>query len=563
MAKKRTPKKKPQVLNNKAKPAAAKLKRPEFSESKIVKELYEHAKLAFKTKHDKIALQSLQKALKLDPIHPESLALQAVLIYKHAKTAKQKNHAIMLLQAACYQNNDRKDWLQTLARWLAERNEMLAALSAMERSVLLDSKNNTALMQIAGIYGSLGFEEQSVYYTRQALKSNPVTTTLCTGNKKMTIAVLMTATSDLIKLNRKTFSTQINEGHNNLPSVLDSAHITVKRVFVDNFMHDKGLLQELKSVDVVYNGITDPERGENALSQADNICQSLDLPIVNTPAAVLQSSREGNYQRFRDNETVILPKSVKLEGISGCCRNVVRDAIAANDMMLPVILRVAGFQGGKFMHMIRDLDNHDFSEIDELTTTSPQTLYLIQYHDVSYRDERSGDTSLYPKYRAFMVDGKLYPVHLFTADSFNVHKKNADPVMGKYDWLIEKEKAYCEDPTTHLGEHLWREIEAALASMGLEYNGIDFAPASTAEEQGKIVVFEINPAMRNWVASLPKGDHVQLAWHRITHAAHEMLCKKAQIAPWEFALPEGTEETVADGVRVSPGSSITIRPKGF
>nr|WP_269816073.1 acylphosphatase [Halomonas sp. G15] len=45
--------------------------------------------------------------------------------------------------------------------------------------------------------------------------------------------------------------------------------------------------------------------------------------------------------------------------------------------------------------------------------------------------------------------------------------------------------------------------------------------------------------MRNWVAQLPDGNHVQQAWHTITEAAHRLFCDKAKVEPWKFNLPKG------------------------
>jgi hypothetical protein len=164
---------------------------------------------------------------------------------------------------------------------------------------------------------------------------------------------------------------------------------------------------------------------------------------------------------------------------------------------------------------------------------------VIQYHDVSYEDERLPSTRLYPKYRAFMVGGKLYPCHIFTANDFNVHKKNADPVMAANPWLIDKERHFCENPVEHLGKAQWQALEAAMRETGLDYNGVDFAVATSSENKGKLVVFEINPAMRNWVNQLPEGDHVQQAWARITQAAHATFAQCADVEPWAFVIPKG------------------------
>jgi hypothetical protein len=77
--------------------------------------------------------------------------------------------------------------------------------------------------------------------------------------------------------------------------------------------------------------------------------------------------------------------------------------MAEHGLTLPVIIRLAGFQGGKYMHKVDHLEQHDFTELDAELTKQPQTAYVIQYHDVGYTDARLKERRLYPKYRALWV----------------------------------------------------------------------------------------------------------------------------------------------------------------
>lgn len=540
MAKKRTIKNKVSGNKKPTKALAPKLKRPVFSESHTVKELYEHAQLAYKTKHEKMAHESLQKALKLDPIHPESLALQSVLFYKYAKTTKQRNHAISLMQAACYQNNERKDWFYLLARWLTENGQMIPALSAVERAVMLDQKDSKTLMLLSGFYGTLGFEEQSLHYTRKALKASPVMTSVCTKDKYMRVAVLMTATSDLLKLDAKSFSTKIQEGHNNLASFLDKSHITIKRVFVDNYEHDQGLVKQVEDVDVVYNAITDPERCEDALEKAHKICDNLQLPLINTPISVLSASREGNYERFKDTPDIILPKSVKIEGVKGTARPYIKKAMKDGGFEYPVVVRVSGYQNGKFMHLVEDIDSHDLTDINTLTDKEPQTLYLIQFEDVGIKMSRAPDFPLYPKYRAFFIKDRLYPVHVrYGYGAWNVHMPESAPTYKKFPWLYDLARDYLEDPLSHFTEQQWSRLTEAMSTLGMDYVGVDFALSTVPGNEDKIVIFEANAAMRSFLADTAAYVPEHEAAKRAIMAAHELFTQKGGVGSWDFDIPKG------------------------
>src|SRR5690554_6290801 len=114
-----------------------------------------------------------------------------------------------------------------------------------------------------------------------------------------------------------------------------------------------------------------------------------------------------------------------------------------------------------------------------------------------------------------MANGKLRPIHNYTGDGFNVHFKDSGRLLEQHPWLAEKEADYHRSPEKHFGGTLWTDLEAMLSSIDLNYVGVDFAPATAPEEDGKLVVFEINPAMRNKTTTLPAGDRVQQAWTEV------------------------------------------------
>lgn len=520
--------------------------------------LVDKAKDANKLGKDAEAIQALTAALKADPLHIAAHALQARLMAKHGKL----NVAIPMMQNALLQQPDDADNAFLYARWLAQAGKTRLALAAMHRCVQLRPNHDAPRRYLAALYGTLGYEEHSQYWARKAVTSKAVAVRDAKQETKLTVLALYTQTSGSMGVNRKTFSIHTSEGHNNLSGLLDSDHITLIRFHVDTLDSQPELLRKLPSADVIYNSITDPERCEHALQLAQKVCDRLDLPVINEPKAVLAASREGNYDRFKDHPDVILPMSVKVENTQQNAKTIVEQAIKEHGFELPIIIRLAGYQGGKFMHRVDDLENHDFAELDDKLTQQPQTAYVIQYHDVSYVDDRLPDTTLYPKYRAFMVGGKLYPVHLFTGPEFNVHLSTAKKTMQENTWLIDKEREFCQNPVEHLGKAQWQALETALAEMGLGYNGVDFAVSTSPEHKGKLVVFEINPAMRNWVDQLPEGDHVQQAWKRITEAAHQYFAETGVVESWEFVIPKGKKpEETSDAVVVKNSSSAFLVKK--
>ncbi|MCD8141312.1 MAG: hypothetical protein LUE17_16380 [Planctomycetaceae bacterium] len=166
-------------------------------------------------------------------------------------------------------------------------------------------------------------------------------------------------------------------------------------------------------------------------------------------------------------------------------------------------------------------------------------LYISECIDVSFRDARAPDRLFYPKYRAFFANGDLFPIHLLVADQYEVHKKTSDPVRARYPWLLDREADYVQDPARHLPPGLWGELTAVMASLGLQYCGVDFAVSARPEDCGKLVLFECNAAMANRIGVLPDGSPIQRQWRTVTLAAHTALCERSGVPAWPFTLKRG------------------------
>ncbi|SDM73821.1 Acylphosphatase [Franzmannia pantelleriensis] len=509
------------------------LKRPQSGE---VARLAANIRQLIKMQRHELAVEVLLQLQRLDPGHAEALLLQGELELEAGDMTK----ALHSLLAASYQlpSYPRVFWL--LAKLHAMGRQDLAAISALLRYVELRPTESKGMMTLSALYTEAGLNEQAEYWVRRGLRLEPFRCEkkIPDNQRKMRVLVLMTAESSEWRINRKTFQAQIMEGHNNLSLLLDAAHIEVWTLFVDTISSAPEVARKLPKLDLVYNAITDAERCAEALAHAHRLCDRLCVPVVNAPLEVLAASREGNHDRLMGAQGVIVPKSIKLEHVQGDCRALVEDAVKKESLTFPLIVRLAGYQGGKYMHLVQEPASHDYKELDAALAQQPQTLYLIEYHDVSYQDARCPDIRLFPKYRAFMVGSNLYPCHLFTGDSFNVHLKSAEKIMQANPWLVDLERAYCHDPARHLGESNWAALSEAMQALGLDYCGVDFSPS--ADDPSKLVIFEMNPAMRNWVSHLPEGDHVQLSWKTITRKVHEHFCFLTDISPWHFNLPEGT-----------------------
>lgn len=420
---------------------------------------------------------------------------------------------------------------------------MTAAMRTGNRRVLLNlflnKEKSEGLISlekglVASLFYQLKNEEKCAEYALQYSRENVISK----GREgKLKVLILQTFASGSFNFNAKRQSFHMPDGHNNLMSVLDGniQKIILRVDDVDVALNE--LKRQKISADVIYNSITDPERCEVALCKATAICAAFpNVPVINHPNDILATSRDNNYQRFNGIPYILYPKNIRLENVNKNCHDLIRDAVEKHQLKFPLIVRLSGYQGGKNMHLIESIDQHDFSDFEAIVSQVPKDIYLIEYIDVSFRDDRLPNVNLFPKYRAFFVAGKLYPIHLFVAgNDFNVHLDNSEALMQKNPWLVELEKQFCDSPEIVIGENNWSAIEVLLQKSGLDYVGIDFALSQDADNSG-VVVFEVNTAMRNWMKSDRALAHVRISWEKVTREVHHLFCDKAKVPTWSFDL---------------------------
>ena len=435
---------------------------------------------------------------------------------------------IYLLQQKALVENNLK-WLMVATMRTGNRKLLL--------NLLLDKEKEGKLLTlekgiVSSLYYQLKNEEKCAEYALQYSRENVVSI----GRAgKVRVLILQTFASGAFNFNSKTRGFHMPEGHNNFMSLLDKDIQKVILRVDDLDVALKEIKRQKITVDVIYNSITDPERCELALYKAAAICEAFPtVPVINHPRNILFLTRDNNYQRFHNVENIVYPKNLKLANVEGECHKKIMQAIEGNGLEFPIIARLSGYQGGKNMHLIYSGDSHNFEDFDKLVAQSSKDIYLIEFIDVSFKDDRIPNAQLYPKYRAFYAGGKLFPIHLFIADNdFNVHLANSESLMEENPWLINLEKEFCNSPEVAVGKNNWKALEKIMRMSGLDYVGVDFSLSQEEGRQG-IVIFEINAAMRNWMRSTRAPIHVREAWEKVTRNMHHMLCDKTDTSPWDF-----------------------------
>ena len=115
---------------------------------------------------------------------------------------------------------------------------------------------------------------------------------------------------------------------------------------------------------------------------------------------------------------------------------------------------------------------------------------------IEYLDARGSDGSA-RKYRAMMIGGEIYPLHLAISRNWKVHYFTSD--MADRPDHRQEELAFLSDMRGVLGDRAMAGLAAIRDALGLEYAGVDFGLG----RGGELLLFEANATM---VIAAPDSD---------------------------------------------------------
>ena len=434
-------------------------------------------------------LKFCNSTLKSDPFNvPARKAIVRILTSKNAVKA-----AISHLEILVNLEPDNVALRFELAKLYA-KNKQLLKLGHMLTGLASLRSNYQSYLMLSGLYGLMKQEVKSKNVALKAATVQPLTVPKKIDKSKLQILVLNTVASGGVRLNLNSFKPNVVEGHNNIMQFIDTNLTQVTRLSVDAVDLEFDY-RKLGHIDVVYCSITDPEHGHNALKKAEIICERLKKPVINAPDKILACSREGNFANFGNEGRVFVPKSIKFDVTSDDIREAIISKIEQEKLKFPVLVRVAGFQNGKLMQKLNTIGDLDCSELIKLAKVQDLTIYAIEF--VEFGLPFNSDV-IYPKYRAFLVGDKLIPAHTrYGLNEWNVHMPEHKPTIRNYPWLFNDEEEYLVDPEGHIGADLWASLTDKMLTLGLDYCGVDFAKIGAGPE-ARLVIFEANPAMRNF-----------------------------------------------------------------
>ncbi len=319
----------------------------------------------------------------------------------------------------------------------------------------------------------------------------------------------------IVQNNDGTFQSILRLGHFSLKDLVEDERYN--SILVNIFEDEIDDLTEFPHFDLSINTIACPDLKKSSLLIAARFVDRYpDVPLINDPRRVLETTRERNAIRLNTISGVKFPKTEKVnwDGVSFVA---VTKEILGMGFVFPFIVRKVGSQTGTSIGWI---DNDQ--ALEEYFHNSPrnQDYYVIQFHDCRNSQQ------IFNKIRVFFIDGNFYPVANLFNDNWNIHSGDRYSLMTHTQWTQDAEKYFLNDPIDYLGKDNFNRLCQIRDLIGLDFFGIDF----TIARDGSLFVFEANAAMRHNFDHAPNFPYTEPHLKRISNAFEDMIQSRLKFA---------------------------------
>ena len=266
---------------------------------------------------------------------------------------------------------------------------------------------------------------------------------------------------------------------------------------------------------LVFNTIGDADLTPEALVAAEAIVGRTAAPVVNPPARIVDTGRAQVAHRLNAVAGLRAPRMAELPRAMIEGRTAKR-ALLEHGLSFPLLMRAPGYHTGRhFARIERPRD------LEQAVARLPGDRFTaIEYLDARGLDGR------WRKYRAMMIDGTLYPLHLAIANDWKVHYFTA--AMAEQPAFRSEEAAFLDDMGSALGPRATAALQGVCTTLGLDYGGIDFG----LDADGTVLLFEANATMViNPAEPDARWDYRRPAIQKALDAARRLLVTRAGAGP--------------------------------
>jgi aromatic-L-amino-acid decarboxylase len=433
--------------------------------------------------HNPEARNAYLDVLTRDPSHRLALNNLGTLLYATGyRTAARTAYA----EAVARHPDDPMSRVN-LGNALYEAGEFRTAREHYETALRVDPAHAEAHQGLAYVLAELGDNEGAQRHRRLGFQDRPVLTLPYRGaGPPVTLLLLVSSVGG------------------NIPTrnLLDD-HVFQTHVVVPEFYDPK---VPLPPHQVVFNAIGDADLAASALAAAQSVVALTRAPVINLPSAVLATGR-ADHARLSHLPGVVMPLTVTLSrelllSPDGAA------AVARHGFRFPLLVRTPGFHTGR--HFLR-------VESPEALASAVAELPGKETTVIEFLDARGADGKV-RKYRAMMIDGQLYPLHVAISSQWKIHYFTAE-MAERADHRAE-DAEFLENMPGVLGARAMNALAQIQATLALDYAGIDFGLSAT----GDLLLFEANATM---VVNPPEPDerwaYRRPAVERIFAAVRRML----------------------------------------
>ncbi len=296
---------------------------------------------------------------------------------------------------------------------------------------------------------------------------------------------------------------------------LDEQIFAVQVLLVEFWEPGMGLPEH----DLVFQAVGDADVRQEALRQVERILAMTDAPVLNGPAAVRESARQGNADRLRLLPGVRTARTARATR-GELSRSTVEEILEQNQLHFPVLLRAPGFHMGQNCLLLSSAE----SVAPALEQLPGEEFLLMEYLPV-----RSPD-GWCRKYRVLFVDGQIHPVHLAISSHWKVHYFSAE--MATHAAHRVEEARFLDSMEESLGSAVLSSLRRIQQMLQLDYAGVDFAldtgdPEMRTGDAPRLLLFEANATM---AVVRPPAEPIwayrQAAVERIYGAFQAMLLQR-------------------------------------
>jgi hypothetical protein len=329
------------------------------------------------------------------------------------------------------------------------------------------------------------------------------------GSKPRILLVFGLASWDSIIFPRfdQAFPFEINAGHFDIAALLKTDRLAGDPAFVPESIGPGAIprmRERIRAYRAVVNVVADPVAEAKPLANTEELLAEYPGKVINRPACVAATARDAVAKLLADVPGFVVPRATRIESLD---RPRLEEAFAESPGGL--IVRPINSQTGAGVRLLRTPE--DLSAA--LSEYQGQAVFLTPFHD--FRDPAGH----FVKMRFFKVGSELFPEHRIAADVWNIHGADRQRLMRDSEDLKRAEHRFMEDPEAVLGADGMRALAAALDRFQLDYVGIDFAQLA----DGRLLLFEANPAMRLYREHGPKFGYLTPYLDRISQAFTRMI----------------------------------------